>query len=118
VEQGPDQWLNIYTGEIVDAETMDAVSSMAQSNPSILTAPAASLPATLRSSAVENQIQSGGVPTAASAGIGPAAAPSGFMAWFQKSILIGGTSIPNWALAGGGGLLAFLFLGGKSGRRR
>lgn len=117
VETGPDQWVNIYTGEIVDAETMDAVAQVAATNPSILTAPVSSLPANLRSSAIETQLQNGTVQTAASAGIGPGAPPQGIMAWFQGVTRIGGISIPNWLLAGGGGVLAFSFLG-KSGRRR
>lgn len=119
INMGGGEWLNIYTGEIVDTETMDNISSIAQSNPSILTAPVRSLPHTLQSSAIFHAVQSNTVQTAADVGIGPGAgSPTGIMAWFQNSSSIFGHLIPNWALAAGGGAIAFGFLGGGKKRRR
>src|ERR1700730_15919351 len=90
INMGAGQWLNIYTGEIVDTETMDNVSSFAQSNPAILASLVASLPPTMQSSQMSNAVQSGTVQTAASVGLIPGGSPSGIMAWFQNSTSIFG----------------------------
>jgi len=78
-------------------------------------APPAVTPTPVLTSAIQN--------AAATGTVSPTPAPAGFSlasleTWLQNSTTLFGFAIPNWALAGGGALLAFGVLGGGSGRRR
>lgn len=80
-----------------------------------LLSPVAATPAPALTTAIQNAAATGTVPPTP-------AAPTGFSlasleTWLQNSTTLFGFLIPNWALAGGGALLAFSVLGG-SGRRR
>lgn len=107
--------LNVNTGQVVDGETADLISSAAVTNPGVLGMPLANLPPNLLSPAMEAEVKSSSVATAGTYGIGPAAAPSGIMAWFQGSTSIFGTMIPNWGFVVAGGVV--YVLSQKKGRR-
>lgn len=107
-------WLNLNTGQIVDAETMQNIANAASTNPSILSAPVASLPANVLSSAVKAQFQSGTLPTAQSTGI----TSGGSTSWWTQTTNLFGMTIPNWGfVVGAGGLFLLISGGGRRGRR-